>query len=151
MHVRQEFIMEKVVPQFTEGAEISGIVPDPQQHERYVQLKKMLDDSEWASAYDDRKELHQALADLISAAINDELELDPETLEVLALEAEDYEDFRTFREEWIRGEDAVPGTSPEEWLHARLRAWDKAERANLERAERYQGNFWSGNQRFRVL
>src|SRR5690242_3881107 len=127
--------MDKAAPQVSDGATASGTVPNPQQHERYVQLKAMLDDSEWASAYDDRKELHQALASLISAAINDELELDPETLEVLALEAEDYEDFRIFREEWIRRDDAVPGTSPEEWLHSRLRAWDRAERENLARAE----------------
>src|SRR5690348_2639954 len=145
----QEFTMEKVVPQFNDGG-TSGIVPHPQQHERYVQLKKMLDDSEWASAYDDRKELHQALVGLISAAINNELELDQETLQILALEAEDYEDFRAFREEWIRGEDAVPGTSPEAWLRARLRAWDKAQQENLARTERYQGSFWSGSQRFRV-
>jgi hypothetical protein len=145
----QEFTMEKVVPQFNDDG-TSGIVPHPQQHERYVQLKKMLDDSEWASAYDDRKELHQALVGLISAAINNELELDQETLQILALEAEDYEDFRAFREEWIRGEDAVPGTSPEAWLRARLRAWDKAQQENLARTERYQGSFWSGSQRFRV-
>lgn len=143
--------MDKVVPQFSDGTVVSGPVPDPQQHQRYVQLKAMLDDSEWASAYDDRKELHQALAGLISAAVNDELEVDEETLRVLALEAEDYEDFRAFREEWIRGEDAVPGTSPEEWLRARLRIWDKAERECLARAERYEGSFWSGSELFRVV
>src|SRR5690242_18015457 len=136
-------IMEKVGPQTSDGADISGIVPNPQQHQRYVQLKAMLDDSDWASAYDDRKELHQALARLISAAANDELELDEQTLQVLTLEAEDYEDFRAFREEWIRSEDAVPGTSPEEWLHSRLRAWDRAQQENLARADRYQGGFWS--------
>ncbi len=109
--------MEKVVPQFNDGG-TSGIVPDPQQHQRYVQLKKMLDDSEWASAYDDRKELHQALVGLISAAINNELELDQETLQILALEAEDYEDFRAFREEWIRParESRAHGTLPREFL-----------------------------------
>ena len=143
--------MDKVVPQFSDGTVVAGPVPDPQQHQRYVQLKAMLDDSEWASAYDDRKELHQALAGLISAAVNDELEVDEETLRVLALEAEDYEDFRAFREEWIRGEDAVPGTSPEEWLRARLRIWDKAERECLARAERYEGSFWSGSELFRVV
>lgn len=143
--------MNNAASQFGDGADAPRIVPDPQQHQRYVLLKTMLDDSEWASAYDDRKELHQALAGLISAAINDELEVDEETLQVLALEAEDYEDFRAFREEWIRGEDAVPGTSPEEWLRQRLRAWDKAERENLERTQRYQGNFWSVNERFRVI
>jgi hypothetical protein len=142
--------MNKASPEFSDGAQ-TGIVPDPQQHQRYVQLKRMLDDSDWASAYDDRKELHQALVGLISAAVNDELELDEETLRILALEAEDYEDFRAFREEWIRSEDAVPGTSPEEWLRSRLRAWDKAQRENLARAERYEGSFWSGNERFRVL
>lgn len=143
--------MDKVVSQFSDGAAGIGTVPDPQQHQRYVQLKAMLDDSDWASAYDDRKELHQALAGLISAAVNDELELDEETLRILALEAEDYDDFRAFREDWIRREDAVPGTSPEEWLHSRLRAWDKAERENMSRAERYEGSFWSGSERFRVL
>jgi len=143
--------MDKVVPQSSDGTVAFGPVPDPQQHQRYLQLKAMLDDSEWASAYDDRKELHQALAGLISAAVNDEIEVDEETLQVLALEAEDYEDFRAFREEWIRSEDAVPGTSPEEWLRARLRAWDKAQHENLDRAERYQGSFWSGSERFRVL
>ncbi|HEX7129402.1 MAG TPA: hypothetical protein VF217_04945 [Rhodanobacteraceae bacterium] len=142
--------MNKASPEFSDGAQ-TGIVPDPQQRQRYVQLKRMLDDSDWASAYDDRKELHQALVGLISAAVNDELELDEETLRILALEAEDYEDFRAFREEWIRSEDAVPGTSPEEWLRSRLRAWDKAQRENLARAERYEGSFWSGNERFRVL
>ena len=58
--------MDKAAPQVSDGATASGTVPNPQQHERYVQLKAMLDDSEWASAYDDRKELHQALASLIS-------------------------------------------------------------------------------------
>lgn len=143
--------MEKVVPQFNEGAETSGTVPNPQQQQRYAQLKAMLDDSDWTSAYDDRKELHQALVGLISAAINNELELNQETLQILALEAEDYEDFRAFREAWIRGEDAVPGTSPEAWLRERLRAWDRAQRENLAHAERYQGSFWSGNERFRVI
>jgi hypothetical protein len=143
--------MEKVGPQTSDGAAAFGTVPNPEQHQRYVQLKAMLDDSDWASAYDDRKELHQALARLISAAANDELELDEQTLQVLTLEAEDYEDFRAFREEWIRSEDAVPGTSPEEWLHSRLRAWDRAQQENLARADRYQGGFWSGNERFRVL
>lgn len=142
--------MDKVVSQIGDGAAAPDIVPNPQQHQRYVQLKTMLDDSEWASAYDDRKELHQALAGFISAAVNDELELDEQTLQVLALEAEDYEDFRAFREEWIRGDDAVPGTSPEAWLRSRLRAWDKAERENLARAERYKGSFWSGSEMFRV-
>jgi hypothetical protein len=143
--------MEKVVPQSRDGADISSIVPNPEQHQRYVQLKAMLDDSDWASAYDDRKELHHALAGLIRAAVNDELELDEQTLQVLALEAEDYADFRAFREEWIRSADAVPGTSPEEWLRARLHAWDRAQQENLARADRYQGNFWSGSERFRVL
>lgn len=143
--------MNKVPSQSNHGATESGSVPDPQQHQRYAQLKAMLDDSDWASAYDDRKELHQALVGLISAAVNDQLELDDETLRVLALEAEDYDDFRAFREEWIRGEDAVPGTSPEEWLRSRLRAWDKAQRENLARAERYEGCFWSGSALFRVL
>jgi hypothetical protein len=147
----RSFTMSNAVSQFGDGAVAPRIVPDPQQHQRYVQLKTMLDDSEWASAYDDRKELHQALAGLISAAINDELEADEETLQALALESEDYEDFRAFREEWIRGEDAVPGTSPEEWLRERLRAWDRVERENLERTQRYQGSFWSGNERFRVI
>ncbi|HXS73326.1 MAG TPA: hypothetical protein VN725_04725 [Rhodanobacteraceae bacterium] len=126
-------------------------VPDPRQHQRYVQLKTMLDDRDWHSAYDDRRELRQALADLIDGAINEEPELDEQTLQVLALEAEDYEDFRAFRDEWIRGEDAVPGTAPEQWLRARLRAWDEAERENLSRAERFEGSFWSGNERFRVI
>lgn len=143
--------MDKVVPQSSDGAVASGPVPDPQQHQRYTQLKAMLDDSEWASAYDDRKELHHALVDLISAAVNDEIEVDEETLQVLALEAEDYEDFRAFREEWILREDAVPGTSPEEWLRARLRAWDHAERESLARAKRYEGSSWSGNELFRVI
>lgn len=143
--------MDKVVPQISDDAVAIGTVPDPQQHERYIRLKAMLDDSEWASAYDDRKELHQALAGLIGATINDELEVDEETLRTLALEAEDYDDFRTFREEWIRDENAVPGTSPEEWLRARLRAWDKAQRENLSRAERYGGSFWSGSELFRVV
>lgn len=143
--------MNDVVHQFSDGAIASATVPDPQQHQRYVQLKAMMDDSDWASAYDDRKELHQALIGLISAAINDQLDVDEQTLRVLALEAEDYEDFRAFREEWIRSEEAVPGTSPEEWLRSRLRAWDKAQQENLARTERYQGSFWSGNERFRVL
>lgn len=143
--------MNNVVPNSGEGADAIGTVPNPQQHQRYVQLKAMLDDSDWASAYDDRKEFHQALVALISAAINNELDVDEQTLRVLALEAEDYEDFRAFREEWIRSEEAVPGTSPEAWLRARLRAWDKAERENMARAERYEGSFWSGSERFRVL
>ncbi|HET6906395.1 MAG TPA: hypothetical protein VFH52_05555 [Rhodanobacteraceae bacterium] len=143
--------MNNVVPNSGEGADAIGTVPNPQQHQRYVQLKAMLDDSDWASAYDDRKEFHQALVALISAAINNEVELDQQTLQVLALEAEDYEDFRAFREEWIRRDDVVPGTSPEAWLRARLRAWDKAERENMARAERYEGSFWSGSERFRVL
>lgn len=143
--------MNNVVSQFNDGAIASGTVPDPQQHQRYVQLKAMMDDSEWASAYDDRKELHQALVGLISAAINDELDADEQTLRALALEAEDYEDFRAFREEWIQSEDAVPGSSPEAWLRERLRAWDKAQHENLARAERYQGSFWSGNEMFRVV
>lgn len=143
--------MNNVVPNSGEGADAIGTVPNPQRHQRYVQLKAMLDDSDWASAYDDRKEFHQALVALISAAINNEVELDQQTLQVLALEAEDYEDFRAFREEWIRRDDVVPGTSPEAWLRARLRAWDKAERENMARAERYEGSFWSGSERFRVL
>jgi hypothetical protein len=143
--------MNRVVPQFNDSAVAPGPVPDPQQHQRYVQLKAMLDDSDWASAYDDRQELHQALVGLISAAVNDELEVDEQTLQVLALEAEDYEDFRAFREEWIRREDAVPGTSPEEWLRARLRAWDKAGRESRAGAERYEGSFWSGSDLFRVV
>jgi len=143
--------MNNDVPQSTDGAAVSGTVPDPQQRQRYIQLKAMLDDSEWASAYDDRQELHQALAGLINAAINDQLELDEATLQVLALEAEDYEDFRTFREAWICSDEAVPGTSPEAWLRARLRAWDEAEHENLARADRYHRSFWSGNERFRVI
>lgn len=143
--------MDKAATQPSDGATAAGPVPDPQQHQRYVQLKTMLDDSEWASAYDGRKELHQALAELISAAENDELELDEETLRILALEADDYDDFRAFREEWIRSEEAVPGTSPEEWLRSQLRAWDRAERENLARAERYGGSFWSGSEMFRVV
>lgn len=143
--------MNNVVPQLNDGAIASGTVPDPQQHQRYVQLKAMLDDGEWAGAYEDRAELRRALSDLIRAASNDALDLDEQTLQVLALEAEDYEDFRAFREEWIRSEDAIPGTAPRAWLRARLRAWDEAERENLARTERYQGNFWSGNERFRVL
>lgn len=143
--------MNYAVPNSGDRAAPIGTVPNPQQHQRYVQLKAMLDDSEWASAYDDRKEFHQALVGLISAANNNELELDQETLRILALEAEDYEDFRAFREEWIRRDDAVPGTSPEAWLRERLRAWDKAERENMARAERYEGSFWSGSERFRVL
>ena len=124
---------------------------DPQQIQRLAQLKAMLDDCDWSSAYGERADLRQALADLIAGAANDAHELDERTLRTLAIEAEDYQDFRAFREEWIRNEDAVPGTSPRAWLHARLRECDEAGRENLSRAQRYQGSFWSGNERFRVL
>lgn len=126
-------------------------VSNPRQHGRFILLKAMLDDRDWASAYNDRSELRQALAELINAAINEEPELDERTLQVLALEAEDYEDFRAFREEWIREEGAVTGTAPQQWLRARLRAWEQAERENQSRAGRFERSFWSGNERFRVI
>lgn len=114
---------------------------DEQQYRRLLQFQAMLEDRDWAASYDEaeRVRLRAALNRLTRSADASVPELDAHTLDILDLEAEDYADYRAFRDEILAAHsgDEPPDVSLEAWLHDRVKAYELAEAEHERRVEPY--------------